>query len=232
MRTTWMAVALGASMLVGCNQGEVPIGASQQSLLVGEWEGYIEHRTWPSGSDSVRLSITAATETSVTGAITFGTPASFPPPTTPTEAYPDDARCNNWDTPGPHLLEGYAFTILEPKVTDLRIRFGIQQLEPWKPYCELQTPVATGDGWYDCLPSGSSKYGEGDCAIAEDSENWVDVPCCQMKFCFQGGGCTCDASGCTIDMSPGGVSFDLEVEGNDADGSSPMLGNVRLDRVQ
>jgi len=248
MRIKYMTAAMGLAMTMGCNQNEVPIGSSQQSLLIGQWEGYVEHLSYPSGSDVVHLSITAATATSVTGSITFGVPASFPAPTAADQSYPDEARCMEHEQPPRSPIEGYSFTILDPDVTDLRIRFGIGVHEPWQAYCEMQTPheAANHPGEYRCdLGYNGYDYAPPEhCGFSDANGDVVEVPCCQAAWCiFPNNGCACDASGCTVDLAaPHDVSFDLEVDGDSADGTVLGLdyygeslegpGQLRLTRVQ
>jgi hypothetical protein len=96
----------------------------------------------------------------------------------------------------------------------------------WKSWCELQTP--TSDGWgcgrYGCLPNGpgTANYQTNVCTVQDPvTGQSVTFDCRKEQLCgFGFGTCSCSANGCTVDLSAGDTSFDMQLSGSKLDGSA------------
>ncbi len=113
----------GESTVSSSAAGDAPRAAG----LPGTWAGWIEHWELPSGTDSITLAISERG-----GTLTFGKARSFDEPP---EVAPDGGG------PTGALLEGYRYTVVEKKRTVDRYAFGIDSNEPWRAWCEAQSPV-------------------------------------------------------------------------------------------
>jgi hypothetical protein len=156
----------------------------------------------------------------VTGTIVFGS-GSLPPATDPNVGYPPGVKW--WPTPPPYFLgEGFAYTIVGGKLDGTRLQFGVGTTELWAAWCALQTPVPWDATSYDCLPNWASGGGNQGCFQTNPMTNMtVPVDCGKLYLCDQAyQTCTCTASSCAIRSTPPDTSFDMQLGGTKADGST------------
>src|SRR4051812_7564380 len=107
------------------------------------WTGYFEHVTFPSGSDTVRLSFTVDSSGRVTGTVTMGEGTPPPPASDPNVGYPPSLAANPPPiNSGPsRWTEGYPHTIDDGTLKVFRLKFTISLFDVWSRWCALQTPV-------------------------------------------------------------------------------------------
>jgi hypothetical protein len=139
---TLLALALGC----GTNQD---LGHSKTAVeaYLGSWEGYIENYQLPSGSDTIRMTITSSDGVNLTGTVIFGDADPPAPPTDPTVGYPttfdwvhgfENAPYDIFVDPVP--WDGFVYTPLQVELATERLRFKLSTREFWKAWAELQTP--------------------------------------------------------------------------------------------
>lgn len=243
-----------------CAADEASCGAATAALSLaaqGKWVGYIENYTGlPSGSDRVELSLDVGADGQLQGHLTLGTEAPPPPATEAERAWPRDPRypfapLQPW-LEGPPI-EGFVYNATAVKWQARRLRFNASYGEPWAPWCALQTsypvPNATDPRFaYICLPPthpGTGGTADGRC-LARDAYGVVlyEYDCGVDFLCMPGGiggACFCSATGCAPLGDSVKFSFDLDIQGDDAEGSigwtdgdlvgSGRSSNVRLIRA-
>lgn len=213
-------LAIAASALgVACG-GEDPVNLGEnQPAVTGEkladysatWEGYVEAATFPRSSDRVAMTL----DENGHGTITFGVDAAPLPPiddpdVVPPWLYDDDVGLR----PG-NLFVGFAHTVEDAHVEERRLRLSASTLEPYEPWCELQTSYETGSGDYECLPPATGGGRRNGVCHYDDEASGEEVPvdCGKVTFCHLGlSPCDCDADGCT--RRAGGITLDGVLEDN------------------
>ncbi len=234
--TTYGTGGSAGSMAVGGNDGnacpgrQVPWGASGGSGPVvtrplPEWpdgSSYCEGEpgplrgTWkgsglsPNGVHDGLPDFSVSLETGRAlpcGTLTFGDPMTFAPATDPAEPYaPGGGYPGNLA-----MLPGFSYTTLDGTFEKNRMRFRIDFAEPWRSFCQLQTPRCNEEyGGYYC-----SEEGTGHCA--RDPRN------------PQGEPCACDTMTCDANLKAYELLFDLHVVGDTADGNAAQY-PVYLDK--
>ena len=85
--------------------------------------------------------------------VTYGQGTPPPPPTDPSVGYPPGTDWGQNDRTW--LIEGYPFAVTHPSFDGTRLQIQTLSTEPWKGWCELQTPTGAGYpcGRYGCLPN-------------------------------------------------------------------------------
>lgn len=226
--------AAGTAMTAWPVDSDCKSGA--QLPIVGAWEGYVENYMFPSGSDAVHLTITAANGAHVCGKVSFGTGTPPAPATDPNVGYPpsiEESAARSAGAGGSANFdaasEAYPLTILNGQATSTRVQFQVDTKELWKGWCELQTPYLQSGADYGCIPaSGWASAGGNGCFL----NNGAPLDCAKAQLCSSAI-CTCTARGCTVSPQ-GDVSFDLHVQSaNEFSGSATLSGlhNVYLKSV-
>ncbi len=199
----------------------------RRSAIVGTWHGYIENQRAP--WDDLTLVINGASVTGgLCGTLTVGAGAPPPPATDGNVDYPD-ANETTWQGNGPRILPGFVLSLFEGTTDGTRVRFGIDDFEPWKGWCGLQTPYDTSPtGSCNCLPNWSVA-GDTDCTLSDPSGAHDDIHanCAKAALCSTVGGvCTCNGSGCTAVVGAS-TNFDLRFAGDEAEGSATSAPTAR-----
>ena len=208
------ACSSGAPVDLGENDG------SQLSEYAASWDGYVEAFTFPKGnSGRIRLILDAAGS----GTLEVGDAPLFPPPSDPTVGYPVGELPD-----GTHRLrDGFRYPIHEARVEAKRIQFWVDRLEPFKSWCESQTPSLQIGGGYACLPDSIASEVQEDpslpCFIILPTEERMQIDCGKWRLCAQGF-CKCDASSCTSNDWDTRIPFDAALEGS----GSRMVGTLVL----
>lgn len=214
--------------------------AALSNSVEGEWQGYFENFTL-SKDDSLTVSIVVADDGTMSGHVTIGQATPPAPPTDPSAPWPPDLTLTFGDVPSlPQYVPGFAYQAQHVRWEAQRLRFEIEQFEPWQRSCQLQTSYPTSSGTYNCVPGsgGGAISGSGSdeqCLAEDDRGNVVaQVPCFPFLLLCRGvgsGPCQCDAGGCTV--NPGPVyTFDVALRDGLGDGSSSLTGgNVRLNQT-
>ena len=223
--------------------------ATPDSPLVGKWSGYVEAAN---PEDTFTLDIRGASETAgVCGTLTFvsrpytdpSIPADyqFLPVTDPELGYPPEfGMIAAFTQPWP----GFANTLMQGTLEGQRVRFVAATTEPWREWCSLQTPRASVDGTYGCLPEGAIVRcaADGACTLTNPPSGGpqpVDegkaALCGALLFHPRGttGGsstCVCNASGCAARADFSYPLLDLIFNGSEADGTKEGQ-RVRLQRL-
>jgi hypothetical protein len=216
------------------NDSSLPDSTAQPTVLSGVYRGYIESFKFSDGSDAIQLSLSFASDGTVTGTAYFGSGPTLAPPIDPAATYPPGY---GEPSAGPlgtgQVLEGFAFTILAGTYQAPRLRLDVQPRELWKRWCELQTMIypyynglASGTGCgdlqgYGCLPNGGTRGTPTGCEVDPCFQSQpIPVDCGKMALCRTGPGpCTCTATSCSVRVDPyGTVAFDMQISGS-IDGS-------------
>ncbi len=193
--------------------------------LLGTWNGYFENFTFPSTSDVIQLALSQNPDGSGRVSVVLGmgpppTPATDPAQTWPPRSQPltvDDAiRLNET------LIEGFVFGGYEVSLDGERLRFVINNYEPWQPYCQLQTSYFVQNlGGYSCVPSVVASYEQPDGTSVYEASNGQQYSIMQEFACDMGPPpvfCACNSSGCGANVGYT-TSFDITFAGSTADGN-------------
>jgi hypothetical protein len=233
----------------GSEGGGNDSGGTGSSPLDGTWTGYIESFTLPSGSDVVSMTFANQGSGPITGTVTFGTQPAPAPATNPGVGYPTNI---NWGMPVDGFLgEGFVYTAQQIAIESPRVQLGVVSKELWKGWCALQPQTY---GWsddgggprYGCLPGWGctvSASGAG-CFLTNPMNQMVLVDCGLLALCLPGGCfwggeegavCLCSASSCTVDIAMPDITFDMQLTGDQLNGSmagslSSSVLNVHLTR--
>ena len=190
----------------------------------GEWNGYVEAYTFPSGSDHVRIVLDSAPSggVSTSGYVIFGAGLPPDPPTDPNVGWPPGTSDLHHQVDFGTLFEGYAYRFVDAPITADRVHITLDLGSPWETWCELQYPVllTRGSTDYNCMPNTSGYWGTDGCSYADPTTGAeIAVDCGRARLCAVGGGaCGCDASACTARPSEP-VVIDFHVTGNDGGGT-------------
>jgi hypothetical protein len=211
-----LALASAALGVTACHSNDLPIGddgTGQSTLLVAPWEGYVENFQFRSGSDVIRIDITAVQGTTITGTVRFGTGATLPAATDPLVGYPAGP-----DYDGGYELklpfEGHDFTMQDAVLTDHRLRFSISPLDLWKGWCEMQTPHVADDSGASYLCSINGYTLSGNTCTA----GGVPADCGHSLLCQKTQVCACNAAGCAVNVGEK-LDFDVAFDAQEATGS-------------
>lgn len=180
--------------------------------LVGSWSGYFENFKFPSGSDTVTMTLAQGTLTLTLGA------GPVPPPTDPTVAWPPMSESRSKALVLERSIEGVPYTAHEVHWTGQRLTFKVAPDEALQSWCALQTPHFVNDVQaYQCLP-GVGLGLDGDKCYVMDNHGATStlVSCNQYWECFR---CVCTATGCRAGTARD-VSFDITFDGSSASGSA------------
>jgi hypothetical protein len=236
-----------------CAQGQDACDEATSALsakAAGRWTGYIEnYNGLTSGADTLALSFTVADDGTFQGTAKLGDAAPPAPPTDPKVPWPPGIRASGLSAGTAVPVEGFAYTAHTLNWEARRLKFAIYFEEPWKPWCELQTPRSAG---YQTLPDGGTSSmlnwictppglyvaeasDETTCDLYDDTTLSASspflgkVPCAIIPLCLNPGmPCVCNSTGCTAGTpqdAPEGsagaeiVTFDIALAGDSGDGS-------------
>jgi hypothetical protein len=214
------------------------------SWLVGTWQGAIDGFEFPSGSNALTLTVVAGPDQTLSAHLLLGDLPLWPPPTDPDTTYPPGFG------EGPlsavesrvYYSEGFEYTAVPFAFDGIELDFGIETLEVWKQWCELQAttlvPEGPDGGLYGCLYMGPFAWDpdSGTCSglVAADA-SVTALDCGRVSLCVHDGSvfgvpdgawgvCRCTATSCTSDALyatdvPGSgqpdVTFSLNSSGSD-----------------
>jgi hypothetical protein len=230
-----------ALSVVACSDGKLDLGSTSAGggdvssggldSLVGTWTGYAEAFTFPSGSDRIALVFASAADGSISGTVTYGQGTPPAPPTDPSVGYPVGT---DWRRqPTTWLIEGYPFTGVEPSFDGTRLQIHTVTSEPWKAWCELQTPTNAGfpSGEYGCLPDWPGMSVNGKVTLTDPATGATEtVDYGKLMLCgFYGQVCACSAASCTVAMNNPDAWFDMQLSGTaKLDGTLTLAASGKL----
>jgi hypothetical protein len=191
------------------------------------WNGVLENAQLPDGSNRLTMTLSVAQDGTAIGTLLLGDGALLRPPTDPAVGYPPGAQ---FPVPGGPLgfFEGFAYTILDGRMTGSRLTFRVAEFELWTQWCKLQTTTyawpgildADGGVVYSCVPNGSNGQGPTGCSQF-DPVAMKDVPsdCGKSELC-ENSPCDCSATGCRVrSATKPDLAFNLVVTDASADGT-------------
>lgn len=191
---------------------------------VQSWTGYVENYKFASGSDVIKFTFGIDVTGQVVGKVYLGNGVPPAPATDPNVGYRPDRLPSGVGLGRAYLAEGFAYSMVSAVYSSRRLQFGINGVELWAGWCELQTPVPGSDM---CLPgwSGGSVPGNPDpsCYLNDPTNGKrVFVDCAKWELCDDDRMCSCTTSLCSANLSYWGatVAFDLAISGNDASGGT------------
>jgi len=195
------------------------------------WTGYVENRTFASGSDTLTLKFSEDANGVVSGTIVFGMGIPPPPATDPSVGYPPNLVSSSLFPPGPglatsYVAEGFPYAFDGGSLATGRLRFSANLWQLWAGWCELQTPASDGSG--SCVPNwGGTSAGPPRNMCSQTNPQTmkvVPVDCGKLFLCFAGfGPCSCTASGCGLSKQNGdSAAFDIFITADTASGSADM----------
>ena len=100
----------------------------------GSWTGYIENFGL-SQDDGIKISISVASDGTLSGQVVFGKEAPPPPPTDPAKPWPEDFIPEKGV---PVYIPGYVYTAENVRWEAQRLRFQAERYEPWQTWCSMQ----------------------------------------------------------------------------------------------
>jgi hypothetical protein len=207
-------------------------GASSPSGPV--WNGTLENAQLADGSNRLTMTLSVAADGSATGTLLLGDGTLLQPPTDPNVGYPSGAIFAMGGPLG--FFEGFAYTMLDGRLTGTSLTFRVAELELWTQWCKLQTKTyswgsdfETDAGpFYSCEPDQGVAGAPMGCSL-QDPGTMTDMPidCGKWELCFFDAPCTCSATGCQVRPSTQpDLTIDLTVTGATADGTiSGLLGD-------
>ena len=216
--------------------------------LLGTWQGQLED-FFLNQVDTIRLVIDGANAAGICGSVTWGSLPPLPAAEDPDAHYPPEEywQSEGWGG-GPPVVRvpGVPYTIVSAAARLPMVRFGVLPTEPWRSWCELQTPVAdpySTNGW-GCLgmdPVSTSSDVPGTCEVRTPSGDTKNVPEMRCLGCFFSNSvCDCNETGC-VSRSVQEQPFELALaeDGNSLSGAFEPLRpwaeevlHLYLERVQ
>jgi hypothetical protein len=222
--------ALGFS--VDCSsQKDVDIGNSGPGSALSDysatWVGYTEAFMFDPTSDQIQLTLDSQGH----GTLVVGDDP-MPSLSLPTTV---DGENPFYPLPPNKLVPGYAYPVYNSVVEVGRLRTWVNDLEPYRSFCEQQTPVPDDifPGMYGC----AGRWGTScDGAIAEtctqlnpNTGETIVLSAAQFDLCLGNNRvCACQASGCSL--PPPDVELDaaLESDGTQLVGSLAIGQNITV----
>jgi hypothetical protein len=228
-----------------CASEAATCGAATAALSTeaqGRWTGYVEGTDPMFGEDSIDLTLHVDAAGALTGQIVFGE-GPPPAPTDPQAAWPGPGKggfvWSETDYVSPFVglqpVVGVPLTARDIRWEAGRLRFTVELVEAWAPWCALQTPLLAARGDYTCAPEitiGRIENGIGLCFPNSESPP-ID---CRWSTMCSARICDCTATGCGgRALSDPLVAlpifhFDIALRGDEGDGSLNTSTNVRLVR--
>ena len=186
-----------------------------------------------SGSDPLELRLASRAASAATGTVVFG--EGTVPPVDPDEPYPPDDRPTVVARP----IEGFAYTLRDSLVADVRVRFSVETAEHYEEWCQGQTAYLFEDDIerspeYACLPNRPADCDPDGACVTEDPvtgeqvtfEDWL------IEYCLWAVTldlpCACTAEGCGAGELRQ-IDFDLRIDGDNAEGTVDGLDNQPRD---
>jgi hypothetical protein len=200
--------------------------AAADSAISGTWRGYVQGSNLPD-EGTVVLNVTGTSDGRPCGRVTFG---QGDPPAAATDGdapYPLGTADNHEameDLPK-RAYAGLPYTMLSASWNGERLLFDVgfaQILESW---CPLQTPHwETGfePHAYLCLPLWGGGYEPGEFyhLLNPYTGETVEVSASRWAYCHRTNiVCACDAERCVASRDANLASFDLRIQGNEAEGT-------------
>jgi hypothetical protein len=241
---SWLVVVFSGVGLVGCGGHSLNVGSNDGGAALDAdtnaaspdpfadasptatqvWAGHFADHQLPNGSDALTMTLTFATDGSVTGTLLLGDGSVLQPPTDPNVGYPPGAPFS-----GVTAVEGFPYTILGGILSGSHLTFHVDEEEAWVKWCALQTSylvyssdAGTGtDDWYECLPSEGVEYAPTGCFQFDPVTNQMTpIDCGKLELCSSGP-CQCSATGCQVNGTwESYISLDLTLTDTKADGTT------------
>jgi hypothetical protein len=188
----WVA----ATTVLGCSDGgTVDIGDDNAATLgqqledfAGNWDGYAEAYRFTDDSDRVRINL----DPNGQGTIEVGELPPYPPASDFNVGYPPGVPMFDYI---PHHLEpGFVFSLHSATVDARRIRLSVDAHEPFRPWCQMQTPeVEFDDGTvmvYGCAVGAEGRTEDG-CFVTHPMTGlYTPIDCVRLDMCNWVCGCT------------------------------------------
>jgi hypothetical protein len=225
---------LGSLVLVqlGCSTDSTvdlagPSGAALKDYA-SAWDGHAEAYSFDTangGTDRVRITVNG----DGTGTLHVGNAPLYPPATNFDVGYPVGAKRS------PDLFAGVAYPLHSARVEQDRLRFTIDNTDPFGEWCAHQTPYGAGsppDSYY-CIPIPLMHPTDDTCQTGQQTP----VDCLKASECLSV--CTCSATGCVAAAPTNGgppgsglppLQFDgaLEQNGKSLVGTLVMQDDTRV----
>jgi hypothetical protein len=194
--TRLLSVLVPLAGLQACaDNGKVDLGTSVTGASLADyvdaWDGYTEAQQFVFDSDRIRVKITSDGQ----GTLMLGEAHTYPPATDPNVGYPPDEDAMAIITKSSMFRAGMEYPLHGVKVESKRIRFTVSTNDFYKAWCELQTPVPTGDpNVFYCGPNGYVGKSDGTCSV---SDTGAPIDCLKARLCLGPTVCACTATSCT-----------------------------------
>lgn len=217
----WLGV-LAVLPALGCAGEAVDLGGNDagpgDATLEGEWVGTLASEVFVSSPKTLRLTLDA----NLGGTLLVGD-APLGPPTDPSVGYPPEAQADAAEATGMivHLYDGITYSLQNVSVSDKTLRFEVDAVDAFDPWCQLQTPVEWPYGEYRCLENWGGgvdrSSGSKQCFMDNpDTGARVNVDCVALFLCSVSlsTGCFCSATSCRAENhdSPYAVHFELQLD--------------------
>jgi hypothetical protein len=204
------------------------------------FRGYVVGPRWPlpESDDQVQVLIKERTETTITGAVIFGSDELPPKATDPLTGYLPEGK-DVWSDAShetgdyywryallPSVWSGYALTLSDGTIDGVRVRFAISAAEQWRTWCELVAgypngmcvPSEQGDP-AACAEAGLATENCEVCVIAGVHYDCMKFSLCTSSNLASRSVCSCAGCGCTASREAATLTFDLRLEQGQLNGT-------------
>lgn len=233
MHPTSLALLAALSWIPLACSGQAPIDAdpigSNLSDYAGSWDGHAEAYSFRfGGSDHVRVVIDAEGE----GTIEFGDAPLLPPPTNPDVAYPLP-----WTDPDFIMFrsprDGFQYPIHGASLEARRLRLTVSRLDLFAAWCQMQSPVETSPGVYQCAKPAAAitipPPGGSDCGLTYADGAMATMDCGRYMLCGEAHVCACTSSGCDGWGVDDPAGWSIRIDAALEDDGAELVGNLQPD---
>jgi hypothetical protein len=227
---------LVASLTLGaCSSGD-PVsigddhpGKSSYALedYAASWDGYVEAYNFPSGSDRVRLTL----DENGDGYLQLGDQPLAPPATDGNVVY--GPPYNTRERFGISLTheEHFRYPVHGTRLSENRIELGFDLNEPFKAWCELQTPVLWGQQYACAANWGLTSNDAGELVCYSGTDAATPIDCGKATLCRPDRPCHCTAEGCGVVVTTSLTDLTHRLDAALEDGGASLEGTILLDTV-
>jgi len=195
------------------NWPEPSLCGDDSTELAGTWIGHYQGQD-PTPESTLHLRV-GGTEAELCGTFSESTPQPLPPITDPQAGYPPGYDSSKFL----ELVPSFSYSLIFDVRRGAQVWFSFNVAEPWREWCQLQTPYQSELGWSCARNLGVSQQGD-TCRQVDETGNEFVISCQQLNLCNGiEPACACSARGCEADANAPRYELDLTFDGDEAQGT-------------